>query len=456
MDINILKLITKFEGRERPRLNMLYEYYNGRHAILNAVKPSGKPNNRIATNFAKNIVNNTTGYLLGRPVTYNCADEKLSKAVQDITVYNDDAFTNTQISKDLSIFGRAAELLYIDDDLKVRYAKINPMNLIVKRYDDIESEIEFAIRWYDVFDEDDKRTRYIEVYTADKVDYYTFAGTLTHTGTKRHYFGLVPVNEYQNNDDRTGDFEDVISLIDAYNVMQSESVNDFQAFADAYLLLKNIVVDEETEQKLRSSHVIETYEDGDASFMVKQVNDSYVENIKDRLQKDIYIASNTVNMSDENFSQNASGVSIEYKLMNFENRVSVTERYFKRGLQRRFEMICNFLNNRGTSYDYTDITPVFARNIPRNVPEIVTEVVQLDGIVSKRTLLALLPFVEDVDRELDELSKEREQYDVDNFGQEDVGMLNGDDEEEPGLLAEEDQQNLRQKRTRNSGKSDVS
>lgn len=438
MGINILKLITKFEGRERPRLNMLYEYYNGRHAILNAVKPSGKPNNRIATNFAKNIVNNTTGYLLGRPVTYNCADEKLSEAVQDITEYNDDAFTNTQIGKDLSIFGRAAELLYIDDDLKVRYAKINPMNLIVKRYDDIESEIEYAIRWYDVFDDDDKRTRYIEVYTADKVDYYTFAGTLMHTGTKRHYFGLVPINEYQNNDDCTGDFEDVISLIDAYNVMQSESVNDYQAFADAYLLLKNIVVNEETEQKLRSSHVLETYEDGDASFMVKQVNDSYVENIKDRLQKDIYIASNTVNMSDENFSQNASGVSIEYKLMNFENRVSVTERYFKRGLQRRFEMICNFLNNRGASYDYTDITPVFVRNIPRNVPEIATEVVQLDGIVSKRTLLAQLPFVEDVDRELDELSKEREQYAVDNFGQEDD---DGGDEG-TGLLEQENKQDI--------------
>lgn len=438
MDINILKLIARFEGRERPRLNMLYEYYNGRHAILSAVKPSGKPNNRVVTNFAKNIVNNTTGYLLGRPVTYNCSDKKLGGVVHDIADYNDDAFTNTQLGKDLSIFGRAAELLYIDDDLKVRYAKVNPMNLIVKRYDNIEAEIEYAIRWYDVFDDNDKRTRYIEVYTADKVDYYTFTGTLTHTGTKRHYFGLVPINEYQNNDDCTGDFEDVISLIDAYNTMQSESVNDYQAFADAYLLLKNIVVNEETEQKLRSSHVLETYEDGDASFMVKQVNDSYVENIKDRLQKDIYIASNTVNMSDENFSQNASGVSIEYKLMNFENRVSVTERYFKRGLQRRFEMICNFLNNRGASYDYTDITPVFVRNIPRNVPEIATEVVQLDGIVSKRTLLAQLPFVEDVDRELDELSKEREQYTVDNFGQEDD---DGGDEG-TGLLEQEDKQDI--------------
>lgn len=436
MEIDILKLITKFESRERPRLNMLYEYYIGRHAILNAVKPSDKPNNHVVTNFAKNIVNNTTGYILGRPVTYNCADEKLSETVQEVTKYNDDAFVNTQLAKDLSVFGRAAELVYLDEDQKIRYAKINPMNLIVKRYDDIEGEIEYAIRWYDVFDDDDKCTRYIEVYDSEKIDFYVFDGALKHIETKRHYFGMVPVNEYQNNDDFTGDFEDVISLIDAYNTMQSESVNDFQAFADAYLLVKNMVVDDELKEKMRSAHILETYEDGDASFMVKQVNDAYVENIKDRLQKDIYIASNTVNMSDENFSQNASGVSIEYKLMNFENRVSVTERYFKRGIQRRFEMICNFLNLKGTSFDYTLIEPVFVRNIPRNVPEVVTEVTQLDGIVSKRTLLSQLPFVEDVDKELEELSKEREQYDTDNFGEDD------DDGEGDGLLEQEDKQDI--------------
>lgn len=436
MEIDILKLITKFESRERPRLNMLYEYYIGRHAILNAVKPSGKPNNHVVTNFAKNIVNNTTGYLLGRPVTYNCTDEKLSETVQEIIKYNDDAFVNTQLAKDLSVFGRAAELVYLDEDQKIRYAKINPINLIVKRYDDIEGEIEYAIRWYDVFDDDDKCTRYIEVYDSEKIDFYVFDGALEHTATRAHYFGMVPVNEYQNNDDFTGDFEDVISLIDAYNTMQSESVNDFQAFADAYLLVKNMVVDDELKEKMRSAHILETYEDGDASFMVKQVNDTYVENIKDRLQKDIYIASNTVNMSDENFSQNASGVSIEYKLMNFENRVSVTERYFKRGIQRRFEMICNFLNLKGASFDYTLIEPVFVRNIPRNVPEIVTEVTQLDGIVSKRTLLSQLPFVEDVDKELEELSKEREQYDTDNFGEDDDG------DEGDGLLEQEDKQDI--------------
>ena len=433
--MDILKKITKFEGREQRRLNFLYEYYRGKHAILSAAKPPGKPNNRLVTNFAKNIVNNTTGYFMGKPVTYKCEDENLQDEVNEIIKYNDDAAHNTQLSKDLSVFGRAAEILYIDNDGQTRYAKVNPMNLIIERSSDVEREILYAIRWYDVFDDDEVRTRYIELYTANDITYYTQAGgTPVETKKIKHYFGLVPINEYFNNDDCEGDFESVVSIMDAYNTMQSESVNDYQAFADAYLLLRNIRIDDKTEEMLKDRRVLETYEDGDASWLVKQVNDAYVENIKTRLKEDIYITSNTANMSDENFSQNASGVSIAYKLMNFENRIAVTERYFKKGLQRRFEMICNILNLKGHAYDYRDITPVFVRNIPNNVQEIVDEVTQLRGIVSKETLLSQIPFVDDVEREMQLLSDEEDQYQMNNFGR--------DDGEKERLLGEKNQSDI--------------
>ncbi len=422
--MNILKKISKFENRELQRLNTLYEYYRGKHMILSASKPNGKPNNKLVTNFAKNIVNNTTGYFMGKPVTYKCEDENLKDAVDKIIKYNDDAAHNIQLAKDLSVFGRAAEILYIDDDSQIRYAKINPMNLITERSHDVENEILYAVRWYDIFDDDDNKTRYVELYTDKDVTYYVQNGnSLSETKKEKHYFGLVPINEYFNNDDCEGDFEGVISIMDAYNTMQSESVNDYQAFADAYLLLKNIRVDEDTEKTLKASHILETYENGEASWLVKQVNDTYVENIKTRLKEDIYITSNTANMSDENFSQNASGVSIAYKLMNFENRISVTERYFKKGLQRKFEMICNLLNLRGNAYDYRDIVPVFVRNIPNNLQEIISGVVQLQGIVSKQTLLSQIPFVDDVENEMRISSEEEEQYQINNFGRDDSGQL---------------------------------
>lgn len=422
---------------------MLYEYYAGRHRVLSAVKPTGKPNNRLITNFAKNIVTNTTGYFMGNPITYNYDDEALAERMGDILEYNDDAFVNTRLSEHLSIFGIAAELLYLDTDktgdIKIRYAPINPMQLIIETTGDVNDDIKLAIRWYDVFDDDDVRTRHVEVYDDKTVSYYrqdAYGAMIEEipdgkqAAVQEHYFGEVPVNVYYNNDNRMGDFEDVISLIDAYNTMQSESVNDFQSFADCLMLVKNMKMSEDTIDSIREKHVIEAFEDGDVSYLVKQVNDTYVENIKERIKRDIYLSSNTVNMSDESFAGATSGAAIRRRMMNFESRVSQTERYFKKGLQRRFELICNMLSVQGSRFDYLTVTPVFERNIPADIQEIATEVAQLQGMVSKRTLLAQIPFVEDVTEELERLEEEETQYNTSNFGQAD-SLLNGDRDDEP-------------------------
>lgn len=407
--LDILKKISNFEYNMRPRMNKLFEYYIGKQNILKTNKPMGKPNNRIVANYAKYIVNTTTGYYLGVPITYSSEDEKLAESISRITKYNDDAFHNTQLGKDISVFGYGAELLYIDDDGEIRYGKINPMNLYIGYSNDIEKRIEYAIRWYDVTDDDGNTVRYIECYDDMEIHYYTCTGgNLIETSIKEHLFGQVPINVYKNNDDCLSDYEDAIPLFDAYNVMQSESVNDFQKFADAILAIKNTVMDDDTAAQMRDKNILELMDNGEASWLVKQVNDAYVENIKNRLDKDIFMTTSTVNISDENFAQNSSGVAIKYKLMAMENRISCTERYFKKALQRRFEMICNVLNFKGNNFKYTDIKITFDRNIPVNMQEDAAMVQQLSGIVSKKTLLSQLPFVDDVDTELELVQNEND------------------------------------------------
>ena len=67
----------------------------------------------------------------------------------------------------------------------------------------------------------------------------------------------------------------------------------------------------------------------------------------------------------------------------------------------------NILNIRyGKGWDYREITEDFTRNIPQNVKEDTETIVMLDGIISKRTLLELLPQIDDVDQELERLEEE--------------------------------------------------
>ena len=64
------------------------------------------------------------------------------------------------------------------------------------------------------------------------------------------------------------------------------------------------------------------------------------------------------------------------------------------------------LKNQAT-IDFRDINVQFTANIPANLTESAQIVNQLDGLISHKTLLGLLPFVENPIEELDELKSER-------------------------------------------------
>ena len=112
-------------------------------------------------------------------------------------------------------------------------------------------------------------------------------------------------------------------------------------------------------------------------------------------------------MSDGEFGgQTISGVAMRFRLLNFENRVSVTERHFKRGLQRRMELICALWALLGTTYDYRDVTAVFSRNVPESPSEDAAYLEKLSQLVSRKTLLERVPFIEDVGGEIKRLKEE--------------------------------------------------
>ena len=48
----------------------------------------------------------------------------------------------------------------------------------------------------------------------------------------------VPIVRYKNNDERMGDYERVLTLIDAYDRLQSDRIDDKDQFIDAGLWSK--------------------------------------------------------------------------------------------------------------------------------------------------------------------------------------------------------------------------
>lgn len=409
----IKKIIEKYQQTKVPRLENLDRYYHTKNKILDRIiKDDSKPNNKVAHPYASYITDTLTGYFMGEGVTYSSLDENALEELNMVLEYNDSQDEDTEIAKDMSIFGTAIELLYIDEDGSIRMKRLDPRECVLIYDDTLEEDILYAIRFYQCEDIlTDKRYYMIEIYSANNCDIYKSdenINSLTLVSSDEHYFGMVPVCEFNNNEEEIGDFEPVISLIDAYDQMESDSLNDFEYFVDAYLCLTGLNADSEDVKTMKENRILLLDSDSDAKWLIKDTNDTNIENVKTRLDSDIHKFSKVPDMSDESFSGNASGVAIKYKTLPMENIVAIKERKFKKALQRRIELIFNILSKTSNMYDWRAIDISFTRNLPTNDTEIASVVSTLSGIVSNETLLAQIPFVENVQNEMDKVEEEKE------------------------------------------------
>lgn len=381
------------EARRRARL---YDYYKGRHDILGRkFDDPSKPNNRLCCGFPTMISNAYTGYVFGEPVSYTTKDAGFMASIADTMRYNDEQAENSQLGLDLSICGVAVEIHYTDADAHERFKRVDPVNCIDVTDDSIEGNLIALIRYYDLCDiVTQRKTRRVEVYeAAEKTTYELEGGTLVEITREINPYTDVPAVVYRNNSERMGDFEGVITLIDAYDLMQSESLNDQEYFSDAYLTLKGMMgTDAETIGEMKHNRVLLLPEDADAGFLIKQQSDAIIENVKNRLNNDIHRFSGCPDMTDESFAGNASGVAIRYKLLQFENVSGVKEREFKRGLQRRLELLCGLWGIKGRGrYDWRDVQIAFRRALPQNLLEIAQTMSTLGSLISDETKRAQLP-----------------------------------------------------------------
>ena len=199
--------------------------------------------------------------------------------------------------------------------------------------------------------------------------------------------------------------------------LRSNTANYFQYNDDAILkVLKLGDVSSQDIADMKEKGAIILEDGGDVDWLLKTIDDTALENYKNRLREDIHTGANVPHMCDESFGGNLSGVAISYKLWGLEQICSIKERKFKKGLQRRIELITNILNIMGHNYDYRDIVPKFRRNRPQNDMETAQIVTMLANDLSRETRLQLMPGVENVQDELRKLEEEK------NKEQEDFGV----------------------------------
>lgn len=410
-EMKIAEIIQAFKTVELPQLEKRYQYFKGNQAIMRkTVNDDTKPCNRIVTNFCDNIVSTYSGYLTGIDITYSSDDD--IEAIQDVLNYNDVSSEDTQFLEDALTFGVGFEINWIDEEGKQRFKTLDPRDCIPVYYNTLEEDLAAVIRFYTVSNTNLLEADYIvEVYDERETRVYKANQAFSAFSLmdyKPNFYGQVPITVFALNREWESAFDKVITLQDAYNTLLSSETDDFEAFCDAYLVLDGIDdVDPEQLHLMKTNRVLVLPEGGKASFLYKTISDTQIENMLDRIETNIRKISATPDFTDSTFGTQ-SGVAIKYKLINFENKASKIEKAMTKALQRRIELICSILHLTTGEETWRDVNIQFTRNLPIDYQDLTTMINQLRGLVSSKTLIAQLPFIQNIDQEMDAVEEENQ------------------------------------------------
>ena len=391
------------------------DYFYGKHKILNRTfDDKSKPNNQVMCNIPKYIVQVITGFFSSSPLTLESGNPEYLKDIRKVLEYNDFKQTFNQLDTYCSIYGHSFLVMYMNEEGRIAFTAQNPTDWIYVRDNSLEQKPKFAIRYYAWWDDVENLQMYdIELYTDKEIINYEGSPVdLKEVGRRPHYFNGLPVIEFMENESRQGSYENVISLIDTYELMLSDTANTINYFSDCYLVLTGM---QETQAediaRMKNDRVLLVPEGCEASFLTKDVSENYNENMLKRLQEQIFVVACTPLLSDSSFSSNSSGVAIQFKLFSMEKSVQLKENIFRAGFNRMFNLIKDMINlyERKNYTEDDRIIQTFTRSLPMDLSALADSISKLNGVVSRRTLMSQLDFVSDATLEENQLRIEQEE-----------------------------------------------
>lgn len=407
-----LKLVKKAYGSYhvfKKIYEKMYQYYKGdTDAIRKYLFITERSNLKINSNYIKKFIKEEVAYTLGNDITYESRTEN-ENIVGDIEYYTAhwDELHDTDVMKYLLIFTQVYELYYIDDNAEFCSKIIKPTEGYAY-YDKASGKVLFFIH---AFKNDFETTvTYIDVYTADYI--YHYDGKFNEIANPTpNIFGEVPVTIGKLTEEGYDDslYKDMKGLQDAFETNLSDIGNEISDFRNAYLLFKNAQVDKEKIPEMKKLGVIQfPNSGGDAAWLIKNINDTFIQNTLDRYEDTMYQLACHINHN-EKLQSNLSGVALRSRLIALENKCSLQTKAHKNIVKNRIRFLFLYLDlKKNKKYDYKDVKAIYTPNVPSDDLSTAQMLSQLpEGLISKDTGRGLFSFVNNVPYEGQKVQKEQ-------------------------------------------------
>lgn len=443
--VEIIKKILNKHYPKRQHMLGLYDRYTCNMdsvPIFNReFEDSTAINNKVNNDYFSELINTKVGYFAGAPFSYTYSqlaeeedegspislfDEEPTipqtqadidnnqKVIERFTIRNNIADKDLEITKLAEICGYAGRLLYIDTNGDECIKVIEPWECVILARDEI-TEPTYGIWYYTeefIIDGMSKEVRTIEFYNA--TDCYIFEDGLEGWVLKQqfpHMFDYCPLQGIPNNRELLGGAEKVLSLIDGIDRTVSDCNSEVEAFKLAYLLVYGVQIEDKTLQEAKRTGCFNIPPMGamesKIEYLTKQINDTFVENHLNRLEKNIYKFGQTPDMN-EMAAAGTSGIAMKLRLFPLETRCAMFERKLHSANMYMFKVLASAWAKKQITIDPYEIIIEYKRTMPLDLQYESQVLASLKGNVSDQTALGLMSFIDSPEYELELMEKEKQ------------------------------------------------
>ena len=422
-------------------------YYSGDHDILKrqrtAVGPDGDliivrnlPNNRIVDNQYAKHVDQKANYLLGKPVSFDCANTEYVQKVRKILGKR---FMRMLKNAGVECFNAGISWLYpfYDKNGGLSFRVFPGYEVLPFWTDAAHTELDSAIRLYpvEVYDGPEKRiVQKADIFKLDGVKTYIFENeTLTPDpdsqsgsyvtvlngsgGAGNLNWERLPLIPIKYNAREIPLIRRGRSLQDAINLLQSDFVNAMEEDAgNTVLVLRNYDGEDlgEFRRNLATYRAIKvrTYEgkDGDVDSLQIEVNAETYKTVLDLLKKSLVENLRSYDAKDDRMGNSPNQMNIQSMYSDIDLDANAMETELQAAFEDLFWFVNTYLASIGEG-DYSDeeISVIFNRDILINESEAIDNCAKSAGIISDETIVAQHPWIDDPAAEMERLKKQKEE-----------------------------------------------
>ncbi|MEN2765823.1 phage portal protein [Ornithinibacillus xuwenensis] len=389
-------------------------------------------NNKIPTGWHKTLVDQKVSYLVGQPISINSKEEN-DPSLEEINEVLGDELDDTlpELVKNASNKGKEWLHVYVDEQGNFDYMII-PAQQFIPIYDNTKRKNLIAgIRLIPLDDDtlkiefwDDKQVTFFE-----KIDGEIVIDASVEVNPQAHfYYGdtgypwskdgkvAIPFIKFANNEEEVNDLTFYKQLIDAFELIISDTTNtleDIQSFIYVLKGYEGTDLNQFITELKRYKVISVSDEQGAGVDTVKaEIPIEAVEAQLNRLVDMIYQAGQGVNVNTDKFGNSPSGVALEflYSLLNM--KANILERKFTKSLKQLMWFVCEYLSiANNTEVDFQNYSFTFNKSMITNEAEKVTMAKDSMGVISNKTIRANHPWVTDAQQEelqMEEEAKKRE------------------------------------------------